>query len=88
MIGPILERIERRLLLMEASRELAWITVDQMTQALLDVRLGCEGSDDADQRQSTRYYAERLLNRLAEMCRNREEGLAEQPKERGTSTSD
>lgn len=67
MIGPTIERIERRLKLIEASRTLERITVDEMTRALIHVRLGCEGSDPEDQWSSTRYYAERLLNHLAEM---------------------
>jgi hypothetical protein len=66
MLGPLIERIDRRLTLIEASNRLTYITVDEMTDALLDVRLGCEGADAEDQRRNTRYYAERLLRRLAE----------------------
>jgi hypothetical protein len=65
VIGPLIERIERRLTLLEATERVSTITVDEMTDALLDVRLGCEGRDATDQRASTRYYAERLLQRLA-----------------------
>jgi len=65
MLGPLIERIQRRLTLLEATEALSTITVDEMTDALLDVRLGCEGSDAEDQRNSTRYYAERLLIRLS-----------------------
>ena len=46
------------------TRSIASITPEEMVDALLDVRLGVEGSDSDDQRRSTRYYAERLLARL------------------------
>ena len=59
-------RQSRDVLHQPLTRSIASITPEEMVDALLDVRLGCEGDTPEDQRRNTRYYAERLLARLSE----------------------